>query len=109
MPGEWEHHERTYLGWPQWLEDPKEGQKDLAQVAFAAVAKAIAEFEPVTVAANPDQVTPVHGNARSSVGRESGTESETRLLFAGRVQLSDDVDGALNLKSIFARSAPDAT
>lgn len=62
MPGEWERHERTYLGWPQWLEDPKKGQKDPAQVAFAAVAKAIAEFEPVTVAANPDQVTHFQDN-----------------------------------------------
>lgn len=62
MPGEWERHERTYIGWPQWLKDPKKGQEDPAQVAFAAVAKAIAEFEPVTVAANPDQVSPVRGN-----------------------------------------------
>ena len=57
MPAEWDPHHCTFLGWPQWLEDPKKGQKDPAQTAFAAVAKAISEFEPVVVAANPAQAS----------------------------------------------------
>lgn len=56
MPAEWEPHARTWMGWPErpdnWREDAKP-----AQAAFAAVIKAIAEFEPVMVCCNPLQMT----------------------------------------------------
>lgn len=55
MPAEWEPHARTWMGWPHrpdnWREDALH-----AQQAFAAVATAIAQFEPVTVGASEDQV-----------------------------------------------------
>ena len=76
MPGEWEPQSRVWLGWPQWLEDPKEGQQDQAQIAFAAVAKAIAQFEPVTVAANPDQVSPHGPDPRTAVWLQHVFQSE---------------------------------
>lgn len=53
MPAEWAPHRRTWLAWPcrtglwgRHLED--------AKLAYAGVAQAIAEFEPVTVVARPD-------------------------------------------------------
>ncbi len=51
-PAEWEPHERTLMGWPCRLELWGETIKQ-ARVDYAAVANAIADFEPVTMIANP--------------------------------------------------------
>ena len=52
LPAEWEPHERTLMGWPcrreLWGETIAQ-----AQAEYAAVANAIAAFEPVTMIANP--------------------------------------------------------
>jgi agmatine deiminase len=51
-PAEWEPHERTLMGWPcrreLWGETLAQARRD-----YAAVANAIARFEPVTMIANP--------------------------------------------------------
>ena len=60
MPAEFEPHAGTWMLWPQRPDNWRLGGKP-AQKAFAAVAGAIAQFEPVTVGANPDQ----YGNARN--------------------------------------------
>lgn len=48
MPAEWERHERTLIGWPcrlsSWGKTLAQGREE-----FAAVANAIAAFEPVTM------------------------------------------------------------
>lgn len=48
MPAEWEQHERTLMGWPcrlsSWGHTLEQGRRE-----FAAVANAIAQFEPVTM------------------------------------------------------------
>src|SRR5690242_14473098 len=51
MPAEWEPHERTVMGWPcrRELWGERIGQ---ARADYAAVANAIAAFEPVTMIAN---------------------------------------------------------
>jgi agmatine deiminase len=54
MPGEFEPHAGTWMLWPQRPDNWREGGKPAQQV-FAAVAAAIARFEPVTIGANPDQ------------------------------------------------------
>lgn len=59
MPAEWEPHERCWMQWPcrpeMW------GDKLPATLqAFADVANAIAEFEPVTMLAPPPDVTAAH-------------------------------------------------
>lgn len=52
LPAEWEPHERTLMGWPcrraLWGETMARARAD-----YAAVANAIAAFEPVTMIANP--------------------------------------------------------
>jgi len=52
FPGEWEQHERTLLSWPYrddlWLEHLEEVKKE-----HAALAKAIVQYEPVLVIADP--------------------------------------------------------
>jgi agmatine deiminase len=59
MPGEFEPHAQTWMLWPQRPDNWRNGGKP-AQRAFAAVASAIAQFEPVTMGVNPDQ----YANAR---------------------------------------------
>ncbi len=52
LPAEWEPHERTLIAWPcrveLWGETLAQARAD-----YAAVANAIAQFEPVTMIANP--------------------------------------------------------
>jgi agmatine deiminase len=52
MPAEWEPHERTIMGWPcrrsLWGQTLAQARED-----YAAVANAIAAFEPVLMIANP--------------------------------------------------------
>lgn len=67
MPGEYEAHSRTWMLWPQRPDNWRLGGKP-AQRAFAAVAAAIAQFEPVTVGANHDQ----YGNARQMLPANVG-------------------------------------
>jgi len=53
MPAEWAAHKRTWLAWPCRAELWGKHLED-AKLAYAGVAQAIAEFEPVTVIARPD-------------------------------------------------------
>jgi agmatine deiminase len=61
-PAEWEPHERTLMGWPcrteLWGETMDQARSD-----YAAVANAIAAYEPVTMIANPG---PDAGAARAA-------------------------------------------
>ena len=64
MPGEWEPHELTLMGWPcrreLWGETFARARAD-----YAAVANAIARFEPVLMIANPGADA---ADARSACG-----------------------------------------
>jgi agmatine deiminase len=51
MPAEFEPHSGCWMAWPQRPDNWRENAKP-AQAAFTAVAKAIAQFEPVTMCAN---------------------------------------------------------
>ncbi|TWB63277.1 agmatine deiminase family protein [Nitrospirillum viridazoti] len=55
MPGEWHPHDRCWMAWPNRAETFPNGL-DAARQAYAAVAKAIAQFEPVTIVAPPGEV-----------------------------------------------------
>src|SRR6266478_4609721 len=59
MPGEFARHSGCWMLWPERPDNWRLGAKP-AQAAFAAVATAIAEFEPVAVGVSPAQF----GNAR---------------------------------------------
>jgi len=56
MPAEWEPHQRSFMAWPcrdsLWGSAAALGR---ARFAYAAVARAITRFEPVTMIANPEQ------------------------------------------------------
>ncbi|MEG0070655.1 MAG: agmatine deiminase [Raoultibacter sp.] len=53
MPGEFEPQTGIWMLWPHRPDNWRNGAKP-AQAAFANVAKAIAQFEPVTVGVNPE-------------------------------------------------------
>ena len=65
MPAEFSPHSGTWMLWPQRPDNWRLGGKP-AQKAFAAVAAAIAQFEPVTIGVNHSQ----YGNARSMLPSE---------------------------------------
>ncbi len=54
MPAEWEAHRQTWMLWPERPDNWRLGGQP-AQAAFAVVARAIAEFEPVSVGASAGQ------------------------------------------------------
>ena len=54
MPGEFEPHKGVYILWPQRPDNWRNGGKP-AQKTFVEVAKAISQFEHVTVGVNDDQ------------------------------------------------------
>ena len=65
MPAEFAPHAETWMLWPQRPDNWRLGAKP-AQKAFAAVASAIAQFEPVTVGVNHSQ----YANARQMLPPE---------------------------------------
>ncbi len=58
MPPEWAPHSRCWMAWP-CRKDLWGDRLEEARTAYAEVAKAIAEFEPVTMIANSDEVAEV--------------------------------------------------
>ena len=54
MPAEWQPHKQTWMIWPERPDNWRLGAKP-AQNAFCNVAKAIAEFEPVTIGVSAQQ------------------------------------------------------
>ena len=57
MPAEWTAHERCWMAWPRRVEAYC-GYIQEARAAYAAVAHAIVEFEPVTMIAHPEDESP---------------------------------------------------
>ncbi len=55
MPAEWGPHDRCWMAWP-CRESLWGDRLEAARTAHAAVARAIAEFEPVTMVCNPSDV-----------------------------------------------------
>lgn len=62
VPGEYEHHKGCWMLWPERTDTWRNGGKP-AQKAFVEVAKAISEFELVTVGVNAGQ----YDNARTQL------------------------------------------
>ena len=65
MPGEFEEQEQIFMMWPERDDTWRNGGKP-AQMAFAEVARAISEFEPVTMIVSKGQ----YENARNRLPEE---------------------------------------
>ena len=83
MPAEWEPHERCIMGWPTELRiDSVWGEHYLlAMASYAAVAHAIADFEPVMMIARPRRGS---GRAQLPRPRHRGRRVAPRRLLAAR-------------------------
>lgn len=58
MPAEWEAHERTWMAWPvATYSAGADSDIEIAYAAWANVANAIIEFEPVTMVVDPSNVS----------------------------------------------------
>ena len=66
MPAEWQPHERCWMAWP-CRQELWGDRLDDARDAYAAVAQAISEFEPVTMIANPEDVAAASMNCGRGV------------------------------------------
>jgi len=63
MPAEWEPHDRTWMAWPAsgYTLGDDAAEADAARRAWAAVANAIVEYEPLTMAVPPADVEIARG------------------------------------------------
>ncbi|SDE93344.1 agmatine deiminase [Fontibacillus panacisegetis] len=59
MPPEWGAHERTFISWPVQSSMCYPDNYESVFAGYAEIIKAIAEFEPVTVVVNPDDLDAV--------------------------------------------------
>lgn len=59
MPAEWEQHERTFISWPVQASMVFPDNYRSVSEGYAEIIKAIAEFEPVTVIVNPEELEAV--------------------------------------------------
>lgn len=66
MPAEWTPHERTFLSWPIQPSMVYPEQYDEVCEGYAQIAKAIAEFEPVTIVVNPEDADSVRARFSES-------------------------------------------
>lgn len=56
MPAEWHPHERCWMAWPCHQSTWSKVGLDRAKIAYVRVAQAIAQYEPVSMLANPEDV-----------------------------------------------------
>lgn len=58
MPAEWARHERTWMAWPStgYTLGATEAEQKEARLAWAAVANAVARFEPVSMLCEPADI-----------------------------------------------------
>ncbi|MFC3749375.1 agmatine/peptidylarginine deiminase [Paenibacillus sp. GCM10012306] len=61
MPPEWSQHERTFISWPVQASMCFPDNHESVCQGYAEIIKAMAEFEPVTVIVNPDELKTVEG------------------------------------------------
>jgi agmatine deiminase len=95
LPAEWELHERTLMGWP-CRQELWGATIDRAREQYGAVANAIADFEPVTMIANPGEDA-----ARARAACASNVEivelplDDSWLRDCGPIYVYDDAGGRI--------------
>lgn len=89
MPAEWTRHAGTWLVWPERPDNWRLGGKP-AQEAFAAVAHAVAEVEPVTVLASRGQYVNARGRLSPAVRVLEMTTDDSWVRDSGPTFVVDD-------------------
>ncbi len=83
MPGEYEPHARTWMAWPSaaYTLGDSPASADEAWSTWAAVANAVADFEPLVILASPSGFdTPLHGYSTTGI-------AEARRRLSGAIDI----------------------
>ena len=89
MPAEWEPHIGCWMLWPERSDNWRNGARP-AQRAFAAVAKAILEGEPVTVGTSPEQYELARGKLDPAIRLVEMTNNDSWIRDCGPTFVVDD-------------------
>lgn len=89
MPAEFEPQERIYMLWPERTDNWRAGAKP-AQQAYVNVAKAIREFEPVTMCVSPQQYQNARSRLPESIQVVEMTSNDAWMRDCGPTFLVDD-------------------
>jgi agmatine deiminase len=92
MPAEFEPHAGTWLLWPERPDNWRLGGKP-AQATFAAVASAIAQFEPVTVGVSPQQFVNARSRLPANVRLVEMSCNDSWIRDCGPTFVVDDAGG----------------
>jgi agmatine deiminase len=92
MPAEWAPHARCWMGWPCRADLWGEGLK-AARDAYAAVASAIAAFEPVTMLANAAELDAARDRCGESVACQAMPLDDSWLRDSGPTFVIDGRGG----------------
>lgn len=98
MPAEWEQHERTLIQWPvrESLVHPENYEE--VCTGYAAAARAVAEFEPVTVIADRDTVKQAASLCGDGVETFSAPHSDAWVRDSGPTVVWDHKGARLGVR-----------
>lgn len=91
LPPEWEAHERTLIAWPS--REERWDDVDEAAAEVAEIANAVADFEPVTVVADPDAVAEARALLSGEIALVEAPIDDAWLRDSGAVVLPDRAIG----------------
>jgi len=92
MPGEFEQQEQIWMLWPERPDNWRDGAKP-AQRVYTEVAKAIAEFEPVTMCVSPAQYKNARNVIPSNIRVVEMTSNDSWIRDCGPTFVKNDKTG----------------
>jgi len=92
MPGEFEPQEKVWMLWPERPDNWRDGAKP-AQRVYTEVAKAIAEFEPVTICVSPAQYKNCRNVVPSNIRVVEMTSNDSWIRDCGPTFVKNDKTG----------------
>ncbi|RDD62902.1 agmatine deiminase family protein [Ferruginivarius sediminum] len=100
MPAEWESHSRCWIAWPV-REDLWGERIDAAREAYAEAARAISQFEPVTVIADPEHVADVSLLCGDGIGCLPMDHDDSWLRDTGPTFVADGAGNVAGVNWVF--------
>ncbi len=100
MPPEWEPHAATLMAWPTHRELWKDRLED-AKGEYAAVARAIADFEPVIMICDPSDVREVRDRCGANVETLAAPLDDSWIRDSGPAFVKDDQGRVATVKFRF--------
>ena len=104
MPAEWEPHERTWMAWPPsgpTLDDLDAAGAEQVRAAWAAVAHAVARFEPVTMVVDPQDVAGARSSLAAGIDLVVAELDDCWMRDMGPTFVRDDADVVAAVNWVF--------